>query len=258
MFKKDSVVGTLIVVILVSLACSVIVAGSAVSLKPLQEEQKLLDKQKNILSVAGLLEKGSNVKEIYTQRIEPRLVDLNTGDFLPKSALAGFDESKAVKDPATSIALSQDEDIAKIRRRANEVEVYLVKNAQGKIEQVVLPIYGTGLWSVMYGFVSVKPDGNTLDGITYYKQGETAGLGGEIANPLWQANFVGKKLYDANDHVAIHISKGGSADKEHGIDALSGATLTSIGVQNSFKFWFGPKGFGPFLQKLREGALDNE
>ncbi|MBE2898890.1 Na(+)-translocating NADH-quinone reductase subunit C [Pasteurellaceae bacterium 20609_3] len=258
MFKKDSVFGTLVVVILVSLACSVIVAGSAVSLKPLQEEQKLLDKQKNILSVAGLLEKGANIKEIYAERIEPRLVDLNTGDFLPKEALKDFDETKAAKDPESSIALSQDEDVAKIRRRANEAEVYLVKNPQGKIDQVVLPIYGTGLWSVMYGFVSVKPDGNTLDGITYYKQGETAGLGGEIANPLWQENFVGKKLYDDNNNVAIHVSKGGSADKAHGVDALSGATLTSNGVQNSFKFWFGPKGFGPFLQKLREGALDNE
>lgn len=256
MFKKDSVFGTLIVVILVSLACSVIVAGSAVSLKPLQEEQKLLDKQKNILSVAGLLKKGTNIKAIYAERIEPKLVDLDTGDFVDNQE--DFDANKSAKDPQTSIAIPADDDVAKIRRRANYAQVYLVKNAQGKVDQVVLPIYGTGLWSVMYGFVSVKPDGNTLDGITYYDQGETPGLGGEIENPKWQAQFPDKTIFDDQGNVVLHVSKGGSADKAHGIDALSGATLTSNGVQNTFKFWFGPKGFGPFLQKLREGALSYE
>lgn len=83
MFKnKDSVGGTLLVIILLSLACSIIVAGSAVLLKPTQIEQKELDKQKNILSVAGLLQpttKNSEIKTIYANNIEARLVDLNTG-----------------------------------------------------------------------------------------------------------------------------------------------------------------------------------
>lgn len=256
MFKKDSVIGTLIVVVLISLVCSVIVAGSAVSLKPLQEEQKLLDKQKNILSVAGLLDKGGNIKQIYAERIEPRLVDLNTGDFV--AAQENFDAKNAAKDPEQSIALSDEQDKAKIRRRANYAEVYLVKNSDNKVSQVVLPIYGTGLWSVMYGFISVQPNGNTIDGITYYDQGETPGLGGEIENPKWQAQFAGKTIFDDQGKVALHVSKAGSADTVHGIDALSGATLTSSGVNNTFQFWFGPKGFGPFLQKLREGALTNE
>lgn len=86
MFKnKDSVGGTLLVIILLSLACSIIVAGSAVLLKPTQIEQKELDKQKNILSVAGLLQpttKNSEIKTIYANNIEARLVDLNTGILL--------------------------------------------------------------------------------------------------------------------------------------------------------------------------------
>lgn len=254
MFKKDSVIGTLIVVILVSLVCSVIVAGSAVSLKPLQQEQKLLDKQKNILSVAGLLKSSGNITEAYNKYIEPRLVDLNSGDFVANQA--NFDAAKAAKDPSTSIALGED-DFAKIGRRANYAEVYLVKDDNGQVKQVVLPIYGTGLWSVMYGFISVQPDGNTINGITYYDQGETPGLGGEIENPKWQSMFAGKTIYNDQNQMALHVSKGGSADKAHGIDALSGATLTSNGVQNTFKFWFGPKGFGPFLAKLKEGVLNN-
>ncbi|OBX04111.1 Na(+)-translocating NADH-quinone reductase subunit C [Gallibacterium genomosp. 3] len=255
MFKKDSVFGTIVVVVLLSLVCSVIVSGAAVFLKPTQQEQKLLDKQRNILSVAGLLQPNTDIKKAFAENIEPRLVDLNTGDFV--ASKENFDSIKEAKDPATSIALDASEDIAKIRRRANIVEVYLVKGSDGVVKQVVLPIYGTGLWSVMYGFISVQPDGNTVDGLTYYQQGETAGLGGEIANPAWQKLFVGKKLYNSNGEVALHVSKGGSADQEYGVDALSGATLTSNGVDNTFKFWFGPKGLGPFLEKVRMGALNN-
>ncbi|URK07722.1 Na(+)-translocating NADH-quinone reductase subunit C [Pasteurella multocida] len=259
MFKnKDSVGGTLLVIILLSLACSIIVAGSAVLLKPTQIEQKELDKQKNILSVAGLLQpttKNSEIKTIYANNIEARLVDLNTGDFAP--AQPGFDAAKAVKNPAESTAFSAEDDVAGIRVRANFAEVYLVKNDAGQVTQVVLPFYGKGLWSMMYGFMSVQPDGNTVNGITYYDQGETPGLGGEIENPKWQAQFPGKKLYTADNQVGLYVGKGASANAEHGIDAISGSTLTSNGVNNSFKFWLGQKGFGPFLAKLKAGVLNN-
>lgn len=256
MFKnKDSVGGTILIVILLSLVCSIIVAGSAVALKTTQMEQKQLDKQKNILSVAGLLQpntKNSEIKTIYTQNIEPRLVDLATGDYVEYNG--DFDAAKAIKDPNQSIAIAPENDKAGLRVRSKFAEVYLVKNDQGQVSQIVLPIYGTGLWSVMYGFVSVQPDGNTLKGITFYDHGETPGLGGEIENPKWQANFVGKKLYNDANQPAIRISKGASIDKEHGIDALSGATLTSNGVQGTFNYWFSENGFGPYLAKLKAGA----
>ncbi|MFC0308813.1 Na(+)-translocating NADH-quinone reductase subunit C [Gallibacterium trehalosifermentans] len=255
MFKKDSVGGTILVVVLVSLVCSIIVASAAVGLKSIQNEQKLLDKQKNILSVAGLLPlkaKDAEIKALYAQNIEPKVVELATGDYV--SNITNFDARVAVKDPAQSVVINTDDDKAGIKVRAKYAEVYLVKDAQGNVSQIVLPIYGTGLWSVMYGFVSVAPDANTIKGITYYEQGETAGLGGEIANPNWQKYFVGKKLFDAQEQVAIKIGKGASADKDHGIDGLSGATLTTKGVQGSFDYWFGHNGFGPYLDKIRAEA----
>lgn len=104
----------------------------------------------------------------------------------------------------------------------------------------------------MYGFVSVEPNGNTLKGITYYDEGETPGLGGEIENPKWQAQFVGKELYNEQGQPAIQIAKGAvETNPKHGIDSLSGATLTSNGVQGTFDYWFGANGFGPFLKKFR-------
>ena len=131
-----------------------------------------------------------------------------------------------------------------------------MKDEQGNVTQVVLPMYGRGLWSTMYGFVSVAPDANTIKGITYYDQGETAGLGGEIANPRWQAQFVDKKLFDEQGNQKFKIYKGSSAaDKEHGVDGLSGATLTSNGVQGSFDYWFSQNGFGPFLAKFKAGEI---
>lgn len=254
-FNKDSVSGTITVVVLLSLACSIIVAGSAVLLKSTQEEQKQLDKQKNILSVAGLLKSGtksSEIKELYAKNIEPKLVDLNTGDYT--QGVANFDVKTAVKDPQQSSLLSAEEDQAGIRVRANLAEVYLVKDNSGQVSQIVLPVYGRGLWSTMYGFISVQPDGNTVNGITYYEHGETPGLGGEIENPRWQQQFKGKKLLNEQGQPALHVGKGASSDKDHGIDGISGSTLTSNGVDNSFKFWLGQKGFGPYLAKLKAGA----
>lgn len=249
-FDKDSFSGTLIVVLAVSLICSVVVAGAVVGLKPIQTAKKLQDKQSYILSVAGLLKEGTNISQVYNERIEQRVVDLATGEYV-KNAPANFSSRIAVKDPAQSIQIAPEDDLAGIRTRAKYTEVYLVKDETGKISQIVLPMHGNGLWSVMYGFVAIQPDGNTINGITYYEQGETPGLGGEIGNPLWQQKFVGKKLYDEQGKLAIHVSKGGSADKDHGVDALSGASLTSKGVQGSFNYWFGENGYVPYLNKLK-------
>ncbi len=254
-FNKDSTSGTLTVVVLLSLVCSLVVAGAAVLLKPTQEIQKQLDKQKNILQAAGLMQEKTNVQETYAKFIEPKIVDLATGDYV--EGMTNFDAKAAAKDPAQNVAINPADDAAKIKVRAKYAEIYLVKDEAGKVSQVVLPMYGNGLWSVMYGFVAVQPDANTINGITYYDQAETAGLGGEIANPNWQKYFVGKKLFDEQGNVALTVGKGASANKEHGIDGLSGATLTSNGVDGSFKYWFGKNGFGPFLAKFKAQAGAN-
>lgn len=253
-FDKDSFSGTLIVVVAVSLICSIIVAGAVVGLKPIQTARKIQDKQSYILSVAGLLQENTDISKVYAERIEQRVVDLATGEYVA-DAPADFSARVAVKDPAQSIQIAPEDDLANIRIRAKYTEVYLVKDETGKVTQIVLPMHGNGLWSVMYGFVAIQPDGNTINGITYYDQGETPGLGGEIGNPLWQAKFVGKKLYDEQGKLAIHITKGGSANQEHGVDALSGASLTSKGVQGSFNYWFGENGYVPYLTKLRTSGV---
>ncbi len=253
--NNDSIKKTLGVVVGLSLVCSIIVSTAAVGLRDKQKANAVLDKQSKIVEVAGIDAAGQNVPELFAQYIEPRLVDFDTGNFVEGNA-ATYDQRKAAKDPAESIKLPADEDKAKILRRANTGVVYLVKDGDA-VSKVILPVHGNGLWSMMYAFVAVETDGNTVAGITYYEQGETPGLGGEVENPAWRAQFVGKKLFDENHKPAIKVVKGGApAGSEHGVDGLSGATLTGDGVQGTFDFWLGDMGFGPFLAKVRDGGLN--
>ena len=135
--------------------------------------------------------------------------------------------------------------------------VYLVKDEQGKVSTIVLPIVGSGLWDLMYGFVGLEADVNTVKSVIYSDLKETPGLGAEVLNPRWKALWPGKKMFDEQNNVAIKIVKGGAkAGDIHGVDALSGATLTSNGVERTLRFWLGAEGFGPFITNYRAGGLN--
>ncbi|WP_026959244.1 Na(+)-translocating NADH-quinone reductase subunit C [Aliagarivorans taiwanensis] len=258
MASNDSLGNTLKVVLGVSLVCSIIVSVAAVGLRDIQQRNIVEDVQRNILAVSGVELDGRSVGDVYEEVIEPRLVDLNTGEFVDASAeeIADFDQRAAAKEPETSIRLTSEQDVAGIVRRANVAKVYFVRGESGDFERVILPIHGYGLWSTMYAFLAVQPDGQTIDAIVYYDQGETPGLGGEVANPLWQAKFVGKQLFDEQGSPAITVAKG-SADPNsiHEVDGLSGSTLTSNGVTNTFDFWLSDNGFGKFLGRIQDGGL---
>jgi Na+-transporting NADH:ubiquinone oxidoreductase subunit C len=157
-----------------------------------------------------------------------------------------------------SLTLEASQDPAGIKRRSNLAEIYLVRDPKNAFRKWCFLIYGNGLWSMMYAFVALDTDGRTVKGITYYDQGETPGLGGEVENPNWRAQFVGKKVLDDNGLPALKVMKGAARPgDDYAVDGLSGATLTSNGVQHSFDFWMGELGFGPFLKNVREGALNN-
>ena len=146
-FNKDSVSGTVTVVVLLSLVCSIVVSGAAVALKSKQDEQKALDVQRNILTVAGLMKEdnASVIKDTYNKFIEPRLVDLQSGDYVQASAeeINKFEPKDAVKDPAKSQAIPAEADKAGIKVRANQARVYLVKDEQPKLYyQCMAVVYG--------------------------------------------------------------------------------------------------------------------
>lgn len=255
--KKESTARTLLVALTVSLVASVFVAGSAVALKPVQIENRLLDKQRSILAIAGLGDdlSSAQVKELFNSRIKAHVIDLKTGEYNTSLDPVTFDPLKASKDPKQSAVLAGAEDLALIKRREQFTTVYMVEQ-DGKMESLILPIRGYGLWSTLHGFLAIKPDFNTVVGLGFYQHAETPGLGGEVDNPKWKSLWPGKTLFDDSGKPIIKIVKGGvdpaSADAGHQVDALAGATLTSNGVDRLLQFWLGEQGFGPFLTKLRQ------
>ncbi|MDO4682377.1 MAG: Na(+)-translocating NADH-quinone reductase subunit C [Lautropia sp.] len=257
--QQESIGRTLLVALLVCLVCSVVVSTAAVSLKPTQIVNRQLDKQRNILSIAGLAEdtaSGADVQRIFAERIKPRVVDLKTGRFTDAQNPATFDPLAAAKDPALSDALPADQDPAGIRRREHQSVVYLVEGEKG-LETILLPIRGYALWSTLHGFIALKNDLNTVVGLGFYQHAETPGLGGEIDNPRWKALWPGKQVYDEAGNPVVTVVKGSvdpnSPRAVHQVDGLAGATLTSKGVDHLVKYWLGPQGFGPFLAHLRAG-----
>jgi Na+-transporting NADH:ubiquinone oxidoreductase subunit C len=245
----------LFVAVALCLVCAVLVAAAAVLLKPLQERNQALAVKRQIVSVAGLATPGADVEALFRKRIETRIVDLDTGDYVEGINPAGFDPRAAARNPATSSALDREQDIARIKRRANRAAVYLVHEG-GHLKTIILPVRGYGLWSTMYGFLALAGDATTIKGITFYEHGETPGLGDAIEDPDWQAQFRGKQAYDAAGDVRIDVVKGGvdakSPDARYQVDAIAGATLTSNGVANLLHFWLGDLGFGPYLERLRK------
>lgn len=251
---NDSIKKTFGVATALCVVCAIVVSSAAVILRPSQQANKLLDLKTNILASAGLLQAGVDVETQFEQ-ITTRIVDMQTGRFTDAVDPATYDQRKASKDPALSVELTGDQDIAKIKRRANYSTVYIVEGEQG-IEKIILPISGYGLWSTLYGFLALESDLQTVAGIGFYEHAETPGLGGEIDNPNWKASWVGKQAYNQGE-FAITVLKGrvdlDRAGSESQIDGLAGATLTTKGVDNLLKYWLGDQGFQPLISYLKSG-----
>lgn len=255
MSSNDSVGKTLTVALLLCIVCSVIVSTAAVVLKPAQEFNQGLDRKRNILAAAGMLEDSKTVEEQF-KRVTTRVVDLRTGKFTDEVDPAKYEQLKAAKDPARSSELDPKEDIADISRREHFAEVYLVEDDRGNVDRIILPVRGYGLWGTLYGFIALEGNAQTVAGLGFYEHKETPGLGGEVDNPRWKNQWPGKEVYRDGD-VALEVIKGtvesGAPGAQYKVDGLAGATLTTRGVSNLVQFWLGDNGFAPFIENLRAG-----
>jgi Na+-transporting NADH:ubiquinone oxidoreductase subunit C len=257
-WSRDSKRNTVFVAVALSLVCSVLVSAAAVYLRPLQERNAERNRQKIILEVAGLLSDGGSVDEQFRQ-VEARVVELDTGAYADDLDPAVFDMRAAARDPGASAAIPDVEDIAGIGRRPNHATVYLVR-PDGELRYIILPVYGYGLWSTMYGFIALQSDGNTIAGLQFYEQAETPGLGAEIDNPKWRALWRGKMVYGDDGAPKIELIRGAvtatDESARYQVDGLAGSTLTSRGVTNLLHYWLGEDGFAPYLRRVTD-AEDN-
>jgi len=274
--NKDSIPNTFFVATAVCLVCSLLVSTAAVGLKSMQDRNVSIDRKTNILRVAGFTSdeiKEIGVDELFADRFDVQIIDLDTGEIASEEdlkdcfdylkiesyddGLVNYDQFKASKSKVEQCAQKEDKalDIAGIKYRENFSHVYLLMDESGdNIEQYVLPIRGYGLWSTLKGFLSVKPDFQTIVGLTYYEHAETPGLGGEVDNEQWKNKWIDKQIFDPNGDVKIRVVKGKAGDDPYGVDGLSGATITSNGVSNMLKYWLGPDGFGPYINRIKSGS----
>lgn len=252
--SNDSLEKTINVALALCLVCAVLVSLATVVLRPLQAHNKALDMKRNILDVAGLLQEDTDIDQAFREKIESKIVDLSTGEYVDNINADEYDQRKAAKDPAQNEAIPADKDIASIRFKAKYTKIYMVKNGD-QLQSIILPINGYGLWSTMYGFLALEPDAQTVQSINLYDQAETPGLGGEVVNPNWRALWKGKKVYSDKGEVALTLVKGGvdesRPDAAYKVDGLAGATLTSRGVSNLIQYWMGADGYAAFLNKFR-------
>lgn len=208
---------TLVFTSLITIFFGFLLSVAATSLKPRQDINIEIDMKKNILGALGLKPKISTkwtieeVQDVYKKNIIGMVLDKN-----------GLKTDKNPKD----IDTDKNEDFFPIyiHKTSNEINGY------------VIPISGKGLWSTLYGYFAIEPDCETAKGITFYKHGETPGLGGEVEKDWFQNNFKGKKFIDENDIlVGIEVVKGSvdesSKDAYRQVDGISGATITSKGLE---------------------------
>ncbi len=253
---REGIKNILVVSVIVCLLCSIVVSFTAVSLKPRQDINKELDRKQNILRAAGLLPagettdaQGRGAAELF-ESFEVRAVDLQTGEFTSDVDPESYDQIRAARFPESSRDLSAEEDVATLGRRENIGLAYFKRDAAGELERLVIPVRGYGLWGTLFGFLAIGSDLTTSVGLSFYSHKETPGLGGEVDNANWKASWDGVMLFDEAGEPAVRLVKTRSGS-EYEIDALSGATLTTRGVENLIAFWTGELGYGPMLNRLK-------
>ena len=247
--KKDTVTGTMIFIIVLSLICSFMITGTAEILKERKLAKKRDEVKQFVLKAAGIDISQGDFSDLFEQRVQPKMVNLASGQVTEKTNLLDYDERMAAINPETSTKPKKD--IAKIKTMATDIRIFEVYDTNGQLSSIVMPIYGKGLWSIIYGYMAIKPDLNTIENIVFYEHGETPGIADFVTDPQWLTLWQGKKLFDAKGKMAIKVIKGGAKEGDvHGIDGVSGATRTGVGIQRLVEFWFGVEGYQTYLHAI--------
>ena len=238
------------------LICSLGVSFTHVSLREMQLENAEKDQKSQVLQAAGIMQEGTELTgdEIaaYFEEIDELVIDRKTGEVLEGADFAFQPRSVAKTSEGGTDAPEVHAKATGVTRLPNHLRAFRVRVPDS--ECLVLEVYGNGLWSTLLGYLALSPNTLEVKGLTYYSHKETPGLGGEVDNPKWKAQWKGKEALSAEGEILVKVVKGLSADPQREVDGLSGATITSRGVDSMLKLWLGEAGYGPFLQ-IQRGAL---
>ncbi len=261
--SRDSIAYIFTVAGCVCAACALLVSSAAIFLKPMQEYWVRIDTQRNILMAAAADDderqsfrkmSGKEVETFFSENFENIIIDLATGEDVTDQ-YSGKDLSSYRQIEAAELRkagqysdIPAELDKAQIKRRESHSHVYIRRDATVRY---VFPVRGKGLWSTLKGFIAFHPDLETAAYLTFYAHAETPGLGGEVDNNGWKSSWDGKEIFDESGKFVLQVVKGSStSDRE--VDGLSGATITSKGVENMLRYWMSEQGFGNYLERVRQ------
>jgi Na+-transporting NADH:ubiquinone oxidoreductase subunit C len=217
-------------IVLYAAALTIVCAGALALtyewLKPMQDANIEMERKKNILATVMELKEGDNIEQLYASRVKERVID--------------FQGNVKVGVKASQVVIAEQ---YKLKPEERLLPVYEFRNQAdtSKIENAVMPVYGYGLWNNIWGFVALRSDLNTVQGVKFEHAGETPGLGARITSDDIQVRYKGKTVFDGDNVASVQMQKGEGMDyaaDAHKVDGMSGATLTGKGVNNMLKDYF--------------------
>jgi len=236
--RKDSTQYTFIFALIICVVCSLLLSLVSEGLRSKKELNEALDIKKNILKAVALREpvdaKASTdvLVSVYKQKIQEIVIDAQ-GNLVADKAPGAIAEGEAL------------------------YPVYIYKEGS-EVISYAFPIVGKGLWSTLYGYFALEADAKTVRGITFYKHGETPGLGAEIEANWFTDNYKGKSIWDVKtkDLKPVAVVKGKvndvvkAEDQKHYVDGISGATMTAKGVTEMVDREI--RKYEPYFSKIRK------
>ena len=196
-------------------AVAALLSLAATLLQPAQERNLEIEKKKSMLESIGIPATRENTVELYSRYITESFVLNSKGE-----SVEGID--------AFTVVLKNEQ-----KKPLDKQYLPVFKATPDDGEKVIiLPVEGKGLWGPIYGYVSLRSDLNTIYGVTFDHKAETPGLGAEINTAEFESMFPGKKLFDNEKFISVQVHKGGASPADlHGVDAISGGTITSKGLE---------------------------
>jgi Na+-transporting NADH:ubiquinone oxidoreductase subunit C len=204
----------------ITVVCGGLLAFASISLKDRQDANIALEQKKNILSSVLDLEEGADIEALYAKSVRSFVIDFegNVKDGVKVADVTVATEyKKAPKD------------------RLLPVYEFRSESDSTEVQYAVMPVFGYGLWNNIWGFLAVKHDFATIQGVKFAHTGETPGLGARIESDEVQERYEGKTIFEGDVLKPVMMQKGEGndySDDPHKVDGMSSATLTAKGVNN--------------------------
>ena len=240
--NRDSNIYTFLFVGIMIVGIASILAYTSQTLKPMQDENVKNEKMQNILSTVGINVSRDKAEESYSKYITQELALKMDGTI--NESLNPFSDLNLAKE---------------LKKDYNDQHFPLYIADIDSQRYYIIELRGVGLWDAIWGYISLKADFNTVNGVSFDHKGETAGLGAEITKDWFKESFIDEKVFNKDGQlVGITVLKGNNdpsnSDKDdHEVDAISGSTITGDGVTDMIKERL--NNYLPYIEKLEIAQL---